>query len=239
MPSLTQTLALASMASLTLAMSLTSPTKFQLWDSSKTNTISWSAVSTDPQTIDIYLAHMAAHPPLYSLLFSSVATSSGKIDVSGLQLPNGEAYQINLVAHDNDKQILAQSQQFNVTGEAVQATSTLDGYTGPTYTPTASGATASGSVTRTGTLTTITRTSSDASGSLTTETSTSTASADDAESTESTTGTASDEAPSQTVAAASTSASASATRTPNAAVGNVAASGSIAALFFGVAALLV
>lgn len=230
MPSFTQTLVLASMASLSLAMTLTSPTKFELWDSSKTNTISWSSVSTDPQTVDIYLAHMSAQPPLYSLLFSSVATSSGKIDVSGLQLPNGEAYQINLVAHDNEKQILAQSQQFNVTGEAVKATSTLDGYTGPTYTATESG-TKTGVATGSATLSTSTLRNATATG-----TSTSTSTSDNAEETESASGTSS--SPSQTVGAAGTSATASATKSASAAAGNFVASGSLAALLFGMAAFL-
>jgi len=130
---LSQTVLLA-LLSTSSALMITSPTKNQLWDLSKENTIVWNSVNTDPQTFDIYLSHMSASPPSNTLLVANENKDAGSYTVKGLQLPIGEAYQINFVAHDKPEQIYAQSQQFNTTGEAIAATSTLDGYTGPTYT---------------------------------------------------------------------------------------------------------
>lgn len=227
---------LLALASGALALMITSPTKNELWDLSKTNTIEWNAVNTDPQTFDIYLSHMASHPPTNTLLMADANKDTGSLVIKDLQLPIGETYQINFVAHNKPEQIYAQSQQFNTTGEAIAATSTLDGYTGPTYTSTAGGAaqtsttesddetsTRSGSsVTRT-TLRTLTTTSS---GTVLTQT-TSAVTTEDAESTATNA--------SQTNAGSATQSSSTPTSTPNAAAGN-GASAPLAALVFGIAA---
>ncbi|PQE15732.1 extracellular conserved serine-rich protein [Rutstroemia sp. NJR-2017a BBW] len=104
-------LALATLIAIAQAITITSPAKDGTWDLSKSQTITWTSVSTDPQVVDIYLAHMASNPPLNDQLFTNVDISKGSESISGLQLPTGEAYQINFVAPGKPEQILAQSQQ--------------------------------------------------------------------------------------------------------------------------------
>ncbi|RDW85574.1 hypothetical protein BP5796_03899 [Coleophoma crateriformis] len=128
-------ISLAALIAVAQAITVTSPTKNTLWNSDNANTITWTSVSTDPTTVDIYLVHQASQPQISDLLFSNVDISKGSVDVTGLQLPTGEAYQINFVKPETTAQIYAQSEQFNVTGTAASATSTLAGYTGPTATP--------------------------------------------------------------------------------------------------------
>jgi hypothetical protein len=225
--------ALAALSTLTSAITVTNPNRQTIWDSGKSNTITWTKVSTDPSSFDIYLSHMVGgSSPLNTLLFSDVSSDKGSVVVEGLQLPTGNAYQINLVAHDKPEQIYAQSNQFNVTGEAVEATSTVEGYTGPTYTPSAS-KNSDDSKTSSKQTTLVTSTASSnatvtASGTASSTTTgeaneTSGSDSEGAETTESSTGT-------------GTTASSSATSTPNAAAGNVA-TGSLAAFVFGAIAL--
>ncbi|RDW75254.1 hypothetical protein BP6252_06396 [Coleophoma cylindrospora] len=138
-------ISLAALIAVAQAITVTSPTKNTLWNSDNSNTITWTSVSTDPTTVDIYLVHQASQPQISDLLFSNVDISKGSVDVSGLQLPTGEAYQINFVKPQTTAQIYAQSEQFNVTGTASSATSTLAGYTGPTATPSPSSTSSSSS----------------------------------------------------------------------------------------------
>ncbi|PQE18075.1 developmentally Regulated MAPK Interacting protein [Rutstroemia sp. NJR-2017a BVV2] len=136
-------LALATLIAIAQAITITSPSKDGTWDLSKSQTITWTSVSTDPQTVDIYLAHMASNPPLNDKLFTNVDISAGSESISGLQLPTGEAYQINFVAPGKPEQILAQSQQFSVKGVAESASSTLAGFTGASSSSRSASSTAS------------------------------------------------------------------------------------------------
>ncbi|KAM3087988.1 hypothetical protein ACMFMG_002053 [Clarireedia jacksonii] len=153
-------LALATLIAIAQAITITSPSKDGVWDLSKSQTITWTSVSTDPQTVDIYLAHMASNPPLNDELFKNVDISKGSESVAGLQLPTGGAYQINFVAPGKPEQILAQSQQFTVNGIAESASSTLAGFTG-------TASSTSGSSTSSSATETTTTTATSASGSST------------------------------------------------------------------------
>ncbi|KAF7933080.1 uncharacterized protein EAE97_008847 [Botrytis byssoidea] len=157
-------LAFAALFAIAQAINITSPSTNGEWDLSKGDqTITWTSVSTDPQTVDIYLVHMASNPPLSDVLFTNVDISKGSESVSGLQLPTGGNYQINFVSPGKAEQILAQSQQFTVNGVASSASSTLAGYTGSasassttsihtsTFTSTGSSTTVTGTTTSTGT----------------------------------------------------------------------------------------
>ncbi|TGO07726.1 hypothetical protein BTUL_0251g00080 [Botrytis tulipae] len=157
-------LAFAALLAIAQAINITSPSTNGEWDLSKGDqTITWTSVSTDPQTVDIYLVHMASNPPLSDVLFTNVDISKGSESVSGLQLPTGGNYQINFVSPGKAEQILAQSQQFTVNGVASSASSTLAGYTGSasassttstgtsTFTSTGSSTTVTGTTTSTGT----------------------------------------------------------------------------------------
>ncbi|QSZ37124.1 hypothetical protein DSL72_009217 [Monilinia vaccinii-corymbosi] len=130
---------LAALVAIAQAIMITSPSMDGVWDLSEgAQTITWSSVSTDTSVVDIYLVHMAAHPPIMDKLFANVDINKGSESVSGLQLPTGENYQINFVSPGKPEQILAQSQQFTVKGQASGASSTLGGYTGASATPSTS-----------------------------------------------------------------------------------------------------
>ncbi|KAF7909655.1 uncharacterized protein EAF01_003373 [Botrytis porri] len=157
-------LAFTALVAIAQAINITSPSTNGEWDlSDGAQTITWTSVSTDPQTVDIYLVHMASNPPLSDVLFTNVDINKGSESVSGLQLPTGGNYQINFVSPGKAEQILAQSQQFTVNGVASSASSTLAGYTGSasassttstgtsTFTSTGSSTTVTGTTTSTGT----------------------------------------------------------------------------------------
>ncbi|KAF7881643.1 uncharacterized protein EAF02_006331 [Botrytis sinoallii] len=157
-------LALTALFAIAQAITITSPSTNGEWDLSEgAQSITWTSVSTDPQTVDIYLVHMASNPPLSDVLFTNVDISKGSESVTGLQLPTGGNYQINFVSPGKAEQILAQSQQFTVNGVASSASSTLAGYTGSasassttstrtsTFTSTGSSTTVTGTTTSTGT----------------------------------------------------------------------------------------
>ncbi|TGO43414.1 hypothetical protein BHYA_0001g00430 [Botrytis hyacinthi] len=182
-------LAFAALFAIAQAINITSPSTNGEWDLSKGDqTITWTSVSTDPQTVDIYLVHMASNPPLSDVLFTNVDISKGSESVSGLQLPTGGNYQINFVSPGKAEQILAQSQQFTVNGVASSASSTLAGYTGASSTSSSasstsassstssssSSATSSSSTASTSGTSSLTSSSGSASASSTTSTGTST-----------------------------------------------------------------
>ncbi|KAF7930352.1 uncharacterized protein EAE98_004753 [Botrytis deweyae] len=184
-------LAFTALFAIAQAINITSPSTNGEWDLSKgAQTITWTSVSTDPQTVDIYLVHMASNPPLSDVLFTNVDISKGSESVSGLQLPTGGNYQINFVSPGKAEQILAQSQQFTVNGVASSASSTLAGYTGASSTSSSasstststssssssssSSATSSSSTASTSGTSSLTSSSGSASASSTTSTGTST-----------------------------------------------------------------
>ncbi|KAM3147966.1 GPI-anchored membrane protein [Botrytis cinerea] len=139
-------LAFTALFAIAQAINITSPSTNGEWDlSDGAQTITWTSVSTDPQTVDIYLVHMASNPPLSDVLFTNVDISKGSESVSGLQLPTGGNYQINFVSPGKAEQILAQSQQFTVNGVASSASSTLAGYTGASSTSSSASSTSSSS----------------------------------------------------------------------------------------------
>ncbi|KAL3421801.1 UPF0619 GPI-anchored membrane protein [Phlyctema vagabunda] len=251
MPSFTSILSVAAFAALAQAITITSPSRNGEWDSDDTNTITWTSVSTDPTTIDIYLVHQASQPQTRDLLFSDVAVSQGSVDVTGLQLPTGEAYQINFVKPDSPEQIYAQSEQFEVSGVAASATSTLAGYTGPTFTPSTAASTASSTASSSSAASAESSgTSSLTSGSASASTTVSVSSTLTTSTGSSTTSTGSVAASTSTgtVSGTSTSGSASGTGSASASASSAAASGNaapdmrasapLAALVFGAFAML-
>ncbi|TGO52017.1 hypothetical protein BCON_0149g00050 [Botryotinia convoluta] len=178
-------LAFTALFAIAQAINITSPSTNGEWDlSDGAQTITWTSVSTDPQTVDIYLVHMASNPPLSDVLFTNVDINKGSESVSGLQLPTGGNYQINFVSPGKAEQILAQSQQFTVNGVASSASSTLAGYTGASSTSSSASSTSSSSSSSSATSSTssastsgtssLTSSSGSASASSTTSTGTST-----------------------------------------------------------------
>jgi len=103
-----------------LALTVTTPAQGASWDASKrSQTVSWNAVATDPSNFTIVLSNMQTTPNINVPLKENVPTSGGSTTVDGPSSgwPTGNGFQINLVQQTaTGVGILAQSQQFNITG---------------------------------------------------------------------------------------------------------------------------
>ncbi|KAL4907746.1 Ser-Thr-rich glycosyl-phosphatidyl-inositol-anchored membrane family-domain-containing protein [Aspergillus multicolor] len=142
------------------ALQVTQPEKGAEIDPSDSFTVKWDSVSTDPSSFDLYLVNNAVYPSVEKKIASDVDTSDGSYTVdsiSGLEKAGG--YQINLFSNEaHNTGILAQSEQFNVTGS--DTTSSSSSTTTPTSTSTSSSTSTSTESETTSTPSTSTETSS-------------------------------------------------------------------------------
>jgi len=110
-----------------LGISVTSPVEGASWDASKsTQSVAWDFVSTDTPSLSISLVNMVVNPSVNIVLKEDVTTSSGSATVNAPSSgwPTGKGYQINLIQKNNNA-ILAQSQQFNITGTTTPLSSSV------------------------------------------------------------------------------------------------------------------
>ncbi|BCR92662.1 GPI anchored serine-threonine rich family protein [Aspergillus chevalieri] len=140
----------AAFAATAAALSITSPEKHDDVDLSKSTTIEWDSVSSDPSSFDIYLVNMNGYPNVNKLVAENVKTSDGSYilkDLAGVD--NGSGFQINFMSNDDKNTgILAQSAQFNV--ESSDSTiSTTSASSASTSTSSSSSSTSSASSTTT------------------------------------------------------------------------------------------
>ncbi|PYH89263.1 hypothetical protein BO71DRAFT_337030 [Aspergillus ellipticus CBS 707.79] len=121
---LSHAVSLLPLAAFVGALEVTSPTKGEDVDLSKSFTVKWSSVSTDPTSFDLYIVNNAVYPSVDQKIASNVDTSKGSYSVSGLSgLTNGGGYQINLLSDSTQNSgILAQSNQFTVEGSSSSST---------------------------------------------------------------------------------------------------------------------
>jgi len=114
-------------ASTAFGLSVTSPVEGALWDASQnTQTVGWNSVSTDPTNFTVVLVNMVVYPNTNTVLKQDVLTSSGSTSVTAPSSgwPTGKGFQINLVQNNpTGVAILAQSQQFNITGTSKPSSS--------------------------------------------------------------------------------------------------------------------
>ncbi|GJE84261.1 GPI anchored serine-threonine rich family protein [Phanerochaete sordida] len=106
---------LLAFAASALAMSVTAPTNSTGFSTSGQNTVSWTAVSTDPTNFTVVLVNMARFPTYSQVLDALVDTSLGTVKVNppSAGWPSGSGFQVNLVSDpDHLNTILAQSDQF-------------------------------------------------------------------------------------------------------------------------------
>jgi hypothetical protein len=133
----------------TWAATIIEPARNTSWDASNQGqNVAWTFVATDPDSFSLMLMNdvsshlIPAQPPQRSLLArtihslsiqqinprvsvivkQNVSTSAGSTIVNGPAAgwPTGEGFQINVVQENsNGTAILAQSQQFNITGNTV------------------------------------------------------------------------------------------------------------------------
>ncbi|KAK5798250.1 hypothetical protein VI817_004541 [Penicillium citrinum] len=99
-------------------LTITSPEVGQSVDNSKSVTVRWQAVETDPETFSIYLVNQNVYPPTQELVASDVPKDKGSYTIKAKSMDGvdtGRGYQVNIVS-DTNQAILAQSSQFKVAG---------------------------------------------------------------------------------------------------------------------------
>ncbi|KAL6231637.1 Ser-Thr-rich glycosyl-phosphatidyl-inositol-anchored membrane family-domain-containing protein [Aspergillus navahoensis] len=150
------------------ALRVTQPEKGAEIDPSSSFTVKWDSVSTDASSFDLYLVNNAVYPSVEKKIASDVDTSDGSYTVDGISgLENGGGYQINLFSNSGQNTgILAQSEQFNVTGADTTSSSTSSTAT-PTISSSTSTESESTTSTSTGTTTTLSSTTRTSSSSAT------------------------------------------------------------------------
>ncbi|KAJ0419930.1 Ser-Thr-rich glycosyl-phosphatidyl-inositol-anchored membrane family-domain-containing protein [Aspergillus carlsbadensis] len=178
------------------ALKVTEPKKNVEVDPSSSFTVKWDSVSTDPSTFDLYLVNNAVYPPVDKKIATDIDTSDGSYTVDSIAgLTDGPGYQINLFSNEeHNTGILAQSQQFNMTGSDDSSSSS-------SATPTS---------TSTSTSSTSTGTTSTTPSTTSTETDSESSSAASASSTSLTTGASTTHSASSSAAASTTSGAADA-----------------------------
>ncbi|KAJ5390722.1 UPF0619 GPI-anchored membrane protein [Penicillium cataractarum] len=173
-------LSLMPLAGFVGALHVTEPEKGADIKASSSLTVKWTYVNTDAKSFNLYLVNNAVYPPVSEKIATDVETSDGSYTIDSLTgVTAGHGYQINLQSDETmNTGILAQSEQFNVTGSA-QSSSTSSSSTVSSSSSTSSGTSTdststTGTATTTNTLITVTGTST---GSKTTGTSGATGSA--------------------------------------------------------------
>ncbi|KAF9643624.1 hypothetical protein BDM02DRAFT_3123186 [Thelephora ganbajun] len=111
-----------------LGVTVTNPAQDTRWDAGvKTQTVAWTSVATDHSSLTIVLVNMQTYPNINIVLKENVVTSAGSttVDAPSSGWPTGSGFQINLdQPTTSGVGILAQSQQFNITGTTTPFQST-------------------------------------------------------------------------------------------------------------------
>ncbi|KAF7719861.1 Cell wall beta-glucan synthesis protein [Penicillium ucsense] len=157
----------------TSAILVTYPPKGAKIDLGQPLTIKWDAVETDPAKFDLYVVNQAVNPSVTTLIASGVDTTNGSYtipanDASLTGTDTGGGYQIDFKSTSSGG-ILAQSQQFKVTGGVSESSSASSSASNSSTTLTSTTTSTSTSTSRTTSLSTTTSTSTE----TTTSTSTS------------------------------------------------------------------
>jgi len=155
-------LAFAGLMASASAILVTSPTKDQTIDLSKSFDITWTSVSSDPSTFELVLVDQSKiNNPI--VIANSVKSSDNKYTVTKLAATPGANYKFNFLSVDPlNTGILAQSQTFNVTAPASSSSSSSSTTSTITSTGTLTSTTTDASTTETSTsasITTSTKTS--------------------------------------------------------------------------------
>ncbi|KAK3352572.1 hypothetical protein B0T25DRAFT_590441 [Lasiosphaeria hispida] len=116
------------------ALQITAPGINDSWDLSKTNTIKWTFVDTDPTEFQIQLVNKDVFPEEVKNITGKATTKDGKFDLSNVVAKPSTKYTVKFLSLSatNSGQ-LAESQTFNVTKSGVAST------TGTAGTPSSTG----------------------------------------------------------------------------------------------------
>ena len=98
------------------ALQLTSPSVGDEWDLSKTNTIKWDSVSSDPTEFQLVLVDKSTTPETSIEIAEKVKTADGTYDLTNFVAKPGEKYSVKAysTSKTNSGQ-LSESQTFEVT----------------------------------------------------------------------------------------------------------------------------
>ncbi|KKK13925.1 hypothetical protein ARAM_001526 [Aspergillus rambellii] len=151
------------------ALSVVEPKEGADIDASDSFTVKWTSVSTDPSSFDLYIVNNAVYPPVETKIASDVETSEGSYTVDNVSgITKGHGYQINLLSDSaQNSGILAQSQQFNITGAASSSSSSTSSSSTTSTSSTSTSTSSTGTSTTSTTLTTSGATTKTTSGSST------------------------------------------------------------------------
>ncbi|OJJ86032.1 GPI anchored serine-threonine rich family protein [Aspergillus glaucus CBS 516.65] len=140
----------AAFAATTAALSITSPEKHDDVDLSKSTTIEWNSVSSDPSSFDIYLVNMNGYPNVNKLVAENVKTSDNSYTLKDLAgIDNGSGFQVNFMSNDDKSTgILAQSAQFNVESSDSASTTASSSSTSTSSSSSSSASSASSTTTK-------------------------------------------------------------------------------------------
>ncbi|WWD04695.1 hypothetical protein V865_002766 [Kwoniella europaea PYCC6329] len=95
------------------AIQITNPSNQTGWESTGSQLIEWTSVSTDPGNFSIYISQPGSSAK--EVIQKDVNTSEGSfIYTPSKTISPGQGYQISFLSNDNNNGILAQSNQFEV-----------------------------------------------------------------------------------------------------------------------------
>lgn len=124
---------------------VTSPTKDQELDFSKSIEIKWNSVSTDPSTFQLVLVDQSTMVPV--TISDSVKTSDNKYTLTNFVAKEGAKYKFNLNSVDPlNNGILAQSETFEISKSGSTATTTSTSTSASVTTSTSTRTTGTGAV---------------------------------------------------------------------------------------------
>lgn len=132
-------LSLATLASILPALvqgiSFTSPASSDVITKGSQITAKWTSVDTDPTVFSIYAWNFVQWPPYYEALAYDVDTTVGEATVRiPCHVANGEGWQLTALNNTNVYVLYAQSDKFNVTGDACADPTTSASCYAPTST---------------------------------------------------------------------------------------------------------
>jgi len=102
-------------ASSALALSINSPSPSGFWVQFTSNVITWSFTSGDPQLVDIFVTNpnnTFLNGPF--AIAQNVNVSNGTFTVTNVTLIQGSGFVVEFVNPNNNSQVFASSQSFNV-----------------------------------------------------------------------------------------------------------------------------
>lgn len=121
--------AAAIIPTLVQGISFTSPVSSDVVTKGSEITAKWTSVDTDPEDFSLYIWNFVAWPPYYEGLAYGIDTSAGEFTVRiPCHVDNGEGWQLTAINNTNVYVLYAQTEKFNITGDACADPTTTSSY---------------------------------------------------------------------------------------------------------------